>query len=252
MTLYQNWQSFRSGFTDPVALGDASVDYEFIPDALTPRVVLSVSGDWDAAGFTDAMTAHVAGTSLNDGAHRVAAVVPGVLTFTAGTVLQAETALVAGVTIEGLVLDPADGMERWPVELVRANGFDGGISGIPTPYIAAGGGNILLTVNASAADAAFGVDEYDWYVSSRTETEADQYFNSTSIPTLYPFSFSGSMRLEQNVPTIAAGTGWDAVPGNLTPALNVKLFKYTDVYCRRRSDGAIQWINLLRAMQANA
>ena len=91
---------------------------------------------------------------------------------------------------------------------------------------------------ALAADAVFGVDEYDWYFSQRTEDSRLQYFTPTAIPLAGLQSFSGSLRLFTNPAQILQGIGWDSSPSTLTPSIIVKLFKYLDVYVRRRSDGA--------------
>lgn len=151
----------------------------------------------------------------------------------------------AAFALGGASIDP-DGLEEWPVAKVRSGGFTGGISGIAKPITAF---PITLSVNAQANDAVAGVHEYDWYVSQRTDDPDRQFFTVTNAD-VAPNTKSGTIVLS------LTGTAADTI-GIITPGFDVTdnvneehliiLCKYVTIYVQRRSDDAIQLVNLLQA-----
>jgi hypothetical protein len=253
MTIYTNWQSFRAAFTQRHQAAAINVGQPLDIIAGPPaQFVRPLGASFAVDGWTDGMemvylTQPPGGT--NEGQFLIDTVAGNVATLsTIEGPLVGQVAITVG-SMEAFDVDPG-GAESWPTELVRAAGFDGGIDGIPSPYT--GAGAFTMTANALAADAVFGVDDFDWYFSQRTDNSSLQYFTPTAIPLAGVQSFSGSLRLFTNPANILQGIGWDSSPSTLTPSIIVKLFKYLDVYVRRRSDGAIQWSNFLREMQAAA
>lgn len=123
-----------------------------------------------------------------------------------------------------------DGFKEWPVGRVRASGFSSSLS---IPVIQSF--PITITCNAQASDAVAGVDEYDWYLSQRTDTPAIQYLSLAAVA-----NKSGTVTLDV--------TGQVA---NLLPGVNSSdyvsdhnlalICKHAAIYVQRRSDKAIQW-----------
>lgn len=141
-----------------------------------------------------------------------------------------------------------DGMPEWPATYVRlaASGFgDTGSTflGTPTPY---SGTAMLISCNASATDAVPGVDEYDWYLSQRTDVPASQYLE-TFPRTFLGNTYSGSIRI---VHTSLAESAFGFTPTTVNPSHIPLLFRNCHLYVQRRSDNAIQWLDLLRAQTA--
>jgi hypothetical protein len=150
-----------------------------------------------------------------------------------------------------------DGFLEWPGEaLLRTGGFDGTLAiDISSVWVAFNGiafpinqtfpsFPITLTCNAGASDTVYGTDEYDWYVSQRTDTAANQYLTvgrddtpSSSI------SRSGSITLDYD-PTNVARLLPDHSGASFTSSELPLLLRHVHVYVRRRSDGAFQWTKL--------
>ena len=97
-----------------------------------------------------------------------------------------------------------------------------------------------LTMNGDLKDAVFGVDEWDWYLSQRTDDPARQYLTMYRIdneagPDLDPKTTSGRVRLGlTSLGTSTFGT-------TLTPGQLSRLFESVYVYVQRRSDDFI-WV----------
>lgn len=128
--------------------------------------------------------------------------------------------------------EPVDalGIPGWPLADMRAGGFDDGIT-IDTsssPYV--------VTCNAVAADPVAGVDRFDWFVSSGAASGGSLVVarhdpsgttqNSGSIA----ISLSASAEIEYPEPFDVS-------------TIPVLWFAH-DIYVRRRSDGAIQRLDV--------
>ncbi len=126
-----------------------------------------------------------------------------------------------------------DGMQPWPVDLVRANA-------IPEIEYALGSTDmsplsIILSINAGVVD---GGAAFDWYVSQRTDDPARQWL--VTIPV--DGTRSGSIIIEITDVGLAQ-LGLARLSGELPPMTADQIataIKFVDVYCLRRSDGAIQ------------
>lgn len=129
-----------------------------------------------------------------------------------------------------------DGLEVYPAANVRAGGFTGGFSGLTRPL------TFPLTVSCNglgvdtlvAGPPAVYIHEYDWYLSQRTEVDADKYLYLES----FSDSQSGTVILGL---TSLASTRYPTLDED---ALNA-LFRHCALYVQRRGDKAIQWIDLL-------
>lgn len=136
----------------------------------------------------------------------------------------------------------ADGFPEWPVAKLRSGGFDAGIT---VPSIESFPFNI--TVNGYAADATFGVDLFDFYVSQRTDDAPSQYLligpaqNDPSGLTFSPSNtYSGTISISLVSANVTKLLGSDTATYTEDENL-AKLFKDVHVYVQRRSDKAIQW-----------
>lgn len=204
----------------------------------TPGLIQRASGDFLAEGAQDGMYAAVANAANdeNNGRFLIDSVAVDILTLDVAHLLVAE-GVTAGVVIDCAFYD-ADGLPTWPLALVRSGGFDGGLTGVPAWYE---GTKITVTCNAGAADAVLGTDEFDWYLSQRTDDPTKQYLSITQKPTSGGNSFSGSVEI---LHTALATSHLGAV---YEPRVVSEIMKHVHLYARRRSDGAIQWINLHKA-----
>lgn len=127
-----------------------------------------------------------------------------------------------------------DGMQPWPVDLLRANAIPEIVLSDDTPDLSPL--SLRLTINAGAVD---GGAAFDWYVSQRTDDPAKQWFTVT------PYSpvRSGTIVVEISAVGMAElgiVTALDVV----TTDQQAAAVRFVDVYCKRRSDEAIQRLAL--------
>jgi hypothetical protein len=125
------------------------------------------------------------------------------------------------------------GLPEWPVASMRASGFDDGITVSSTSAFP-----MVLSCNALAADSVTSVDEFDWFVSQRTEVSGSEPFVVAKY-TPDTDTYSGSISL-----TLAAWASTE-YPDPWDESMARVLFFAVDVYVRRKSDGAIQRLDLL-------
>lgn len=127
-----------------------------------------------------------------------------------------------------------DGVLEWEPVLMRQLGFDGGITGTPTPITA-----FPFTVTVDAG--ALGAMVYDAYLSQRTDDPGAQYLRLT-----HAAGTSGSWTIRLTTAG-ATALGLAAVTDAVTiDQLRVAL-KHATLYVRRQSDGSIQLLHLLDA-----
>lgn len=211
--------------------------------------ITRAAGDFTADGWVAGMRLVLAGCSdpTNNKLLTVASIGGGgtVIVCAAADTLVAEGPT-AGVVAEGGTY-ALDGMLAWPIANLRAGGFSGGLGSLLPPAFT-DGTTIRLTANAQVADASLGVDEYDWWAALQGDPSTwtlggylTTNWTFTPEPPAGGSSYSGTVRM--------VVTGGLDFPGMtvLTPDAIGVLFRNVHVYCQRRSDGAIQWIDLLAA-----
>ncbi len=248
MSILHDFASFRRKFSVVI---ENTIAVSFVNGS--PATITRASGDFVTDGYWKDMTITATGSASNDGVRLLAhgSTVPTNLVLTLD---PAETVTPEGpvsVLLTGRWLD-ADGYEAWPgsqtdrhddklANLMRSGGFDGGFTGVPALYT---GAAFNVSVNALAADSTPGTDEYDWYLSQRTDVTSRQLLDIDEYYVGDTNTYSGSVTIVHN----ALAT---TELGSLTaPSVDqvLQLFNRCHLYCRRRSDGAIQWIDLGKAM----
>ena len=241
MTIIGNWPTFRFTFANTVSVNDNFAFVNSNPDTITKAAY-----DFAANGFVAGMTVDVTGSTSNNQRYTIATVAVGTLTLVATD----------AVTVEGPVVCDLlathrdfDGVEEFPSEfgttnLVRSGGFSGGISGLPPPWDVVS----YVTVNSFTADAAPFVDEYNWYLSQRTDDPALQYLQlNLPLPTYGPpNTYSGTVSLYHT--SFALTDLGVSGPSDFTMTIIRELYKNTALYCQRISDGSIQWVDIYRVM----
>lgn len=234
MSIIPTWSTFRSQF----ASGEIVTHAPALLGYTAPDRIVVTSGDLVALGYVAGMRVQITGPTIPVGNEGPFIIDSLISTTEIETVEQTivTNANTAGRTLTGQQFDP-DGVERWPVANMRAGGFTGGVTGMPIPYVF--GLLITLTVNAGVADSVLNVDEYDWYLSQRTDEVSSQYLSMTEVPP-GASSFSGSVRLVTSTVSNVLGI----VDGPITPPQTALLFNKAHLYVRRKSDDAIQLIDL--------
>lgn len=247
MTVITRHTDFRFRFANKVEETGVSCTFA---DA-NPDTIARAAGDFVAQGYLAGQSIDIAGSVNNDTRYTIATVAAATLTLASADAVTVEGPV--SCNLLSIHRDP-DGLEEFPglvaaengrTNLVRSGGFTGGLVGIPTPYI---GAAFEVTVNATGEDAVFGVDDYDWYMSQRTDDAAVQYLTIVQRADAGGESFSGTVAIAHTANATSV-LGLSTPP---TPQQVTWLFKHVDLYAKRLSDGAIQWRNLLRAMVANA
>ena len=238
MAVIPDFETFRRTFAEVARYAAIGTDQiEFV----APDILRRSSGDWTAGGFKVAHRLTVSGTGTANDRYFTAATVGTNDMTVVESVVVAAGPFASVVLVEGAFIDN-DGRELWPVANVRAGGI-GDITNIPIPYA----GNVFeATINDGEADVIDGADEYDWYLSQRTDILASQYWSIIQGPGNLNFTFSGSVRL---VHTVLAETEFGIVTAqDPTPQQLINLTKHVDLYVQRRADKAISWVNLQRHM----
>ena len=103
-----------------------------------------------------------------------------------------------------------------------------------------------MTCNALANDAVPGADEFDWYLSQRTDAAAFQLLTISVYNPGGGNTASGTVTLFRTALSI---TEIGPVTAQ-TPQRAEDLFRHTYLYVRRRSDRSIQWVDLQKAQVA--
>lgn len=124
------------------------------------------------------------------------------------------------------------GYEVWPVALQDAalaiSVDDGTNALLALPAI--------MSVNGGAADAVSGVDEYDWYLSQRTDDTAAQCLSLTSA--------AGT---SSTVTLARTALGTSRYPSGSTDDMR-KLYRHVCVYVSRKSDKAWNMIDFSKTL----
>lgn len=242
MTLAASWSNWR--YRAATKIQETAVALSFVA---APPSITRAAGSFVFQGYLDDMTIDIAGSANNDFRYTIDTVAVATLTLVATDAPIAE----GPVNVDTLAVNrDVDQVEEYPglraaeagrTNLVRSGGFDTGLAGTPVPY---GGASFQVTANGTATDGAPGTDEYDWYLSQRTDVVAKQYLTFAQKAPAGGNTYSGTVTIVHNaLATSELGT-------LTTPSIEqtTELFKHCDLYCKRLSDGAIQWVSLLRTM----
>lgn len=128
-----------------------------------------------------------------------------------------------------------DGVPTWPVDRVRADGFDDGFSGIGRPITA-----FPITVSCDS-EAVTTVDAFHWYLSQRTDDAAPQWLSITqSNP-----AQSGTVTISLTSKCVT-DMGLNSTTDSLNDGQLREILKHCSLYVVRTSDTAIQWVDLLQ------
>lgn len=242
MAIIPNFTSFRALFAEHGSFTAAAPE----PLQFTAPNVISrsaIGANWIADGFAEGQRIQPAGTTSND-QYRTIDTIDGTnkIINTVENTVVTEGPLTSGVVVDGVFIDNG-GFERWPVGNVNQPGGPGPFAGLSIPWVpldpAVG---IAITVNANAADAVKGVDEYDWYLSQRTDIGANQYLQLFDNPVSATESRSGTVRFAHNA--LAVSEFGIAVGTPLTPVQIAKVFNKAHLYVQRRSDKLILFTDL--------
>lgn len=248
MTVLPNWSTFRHHAAVRVTASPTATFQNLNPDKI---IRTDFGGDYAADGLKVGMVVRPSGTASNDARRFTIDVVSAAfLTLSADDAVVAEGPI--GCTLTAFFIDP-DGVEQYPgpfgdTNKVRSGGFDGGFSGVPTPY---GGVAFEVTVNATAADSVYGVHEYRWYLSQRTDDSTKQYLSIASKTPTEGNTYSGTMSIVHSTlayTDLGPGLSADEFKDAMTPDLIIEIFRHCHLYCQRISDGSLQWVDLLKAM----
>ena len=196
-----------------------------------PGIISRGAGSFVTDGYTAGMSVDVSGSANNDGRYTIESVAALALTVTEALQVETVTCALTGAEYEN------DGAEKWPLDLVRAAGFSSTfvLSPLKITQLPA-----LLTVNGLATDAVAG-SSYRWYVRQRTDDAAVKWLD----PTIPDMTRTGSLVLSLTDKAVA-DMGLASKTSKLTAEQQVRLLRNVTIFCRRDSDGAIQFVDLLQ------
>lgn len=242
--IINSYTKFREEFANSIL---ETTNFQFIaPDKIQRGGV----GSFVTNGYLADMRTRITGTVSNDMDLFLKSVAANEL------VVQDDFAVLVNegplsCTLRSWKVDP-DMYPTFAIGSVRAAGSGFGdtgttIVGFPTPIdLSSGNYSMEITCNSFDPDAGFGVDEYNWYLSRRTEDTTKQFI---SIAQKAPDSdtYSGTVIITPTALAISFLASVDG-PKNTPPVIR-RCFKNMHLYVRRLSDGAIQWVDLYRAVQ---
>ena len=148
-------------------------------------------------------------------------------------------------------IDPITGYEEWPLAEVGSGGFT--TFNVPRPMATAA---FTVTCNGAgssvigADDAVLGVDEYNWWVSLRSDVAAEQIVTVAQ----YSAAKSGTLQFGVNQTLARAllnSTTFTSATNLETDLVRQLLYRNVWIYVQRVSDDAVQVIDLLRASTAD-
>jgi len=256
--IFTDFLSFRARWAK-LAVPPVAVQVDF----LAPNKITRLTDEWNVGSnpfypvLEPGMKLVMVGSASGNDVFTIGSFSTDFLMLTEESTVVTEAGVTL-TTIEGKFFDK-DGHETWPVEYVRvgdtAVAFDSSLAVEYTlPELAAlgpfknnpfNGSSVRFSATAGVvADSVFGVDEYDWYLSQRTDDPTKQYLAMSQEPS-DSSSYSGTVQI---VPTTLATTkfGFTTAPGDpIDPSTTRILFRSVDLYVRRISDQAIQRLNLL-------
>ena len=231
MAIVFQYVAFRHHFAEVARTQGVSLTYTH---AIDPGTITRGSGSFVTDGFEAGQTLDVFGTSANDARYEVGSVSALTLTLAAGQQFNSTETIASSLVGAFYELD---GMEQWPITLVRANGFDDGATASIRPFTPF---PVTLTINGDITDVAAGTS-YTWFVSQRTE-----------VGTLWGMTVThpdaaktGTIRLTLTANAVSElGIGTAVSP--LNAGQRQRLLKHCTAYVQRQSDKAIQVIDLAR------
>ncbi len=251
MAILPTWDQFRWVFSIGGAASNqlhgttaaVALTYNAGPPATITRGAGTFLGEFHVGGQYEDIT----GTANNNKRVLTDTTVAATITLDSSETLIAEGPVASNLL--GVFRDN-DMVEQFPSEfgntnLVRSGGFTGGFSNIDPGMW---GLSVLVSVNSAVADAVPFVDEYNWYLSQRTNTPAEQWLAITSQIVL-PNTYSGSVNLVGTA--LAMSELGFTSPSDITMNMVRELYKHCHLYCQRITDGAIQWIDLYKGIQPN-
>lgn len=127
-----------------------------------------------------------------------------------------------------------DGYATWPLANVRASGFDGGFTGIAKPITAF---PVEPTVDGNNA----GSPAHNAYLSQRTDDPALQWLSIVE-----KVGYTGTWTISLTAKCVS-DLGLASATASLTQDELIRILNHCHLYVKRNSDGAIQWVDILRA-----
>ncbi len=151
-------------------------------------------------------------------------------------------------------VDP-DGFEPWPAANVNTTGFDPNDGTANAMRFWSEGRSpalirpirnmpIYISVKDEREDLTPGVDEYDWYLSQRTDDPSVQMLSFTQKPRTGGFTYSGTGILALTSYGVTQ-LGLASATADLDEQTRRILFKNVFVYVQQKSDNLIQCVNIL-------
>ena len=225
-----SYSALRHHFAEVARTTGVSLTYDHVS---SPNTITRASGSFVTDGFEVGMSLDVANTTDNDARYTVAAVSALSMSVATGEQFNSSETITSSLT--GATYE-TDGAETWPTALVRANGFSSTWSLLPRPVTIC---PAQLTVNGLATDAVAG-SSYRWYLRQRTDNAADQWL---ALAHANPLA-TGTVAISITDAGVAA-LGLATATTKMSADQQVRLLRNVTVYCRRDSDGAIQFVDLL-------
>jgi len=236
MAVLRSFQSFRSQFSIYVW---EQPTVSFVSG--TPATITRGSGSFVTEGYLDGhyldVTDGLGSTTVNAGRRLIDTVAATTLTLAAGETLTNEGPIDA--TFHSRFIDK-DGYERWPDvdTYLHPSAFDDGFTGIPQPF---DGTDFTVAVSGYTDDEKVNEDEYNWYLSQRTDDVSKQLLSIEQTPNAGGISYSGSV--------IIGISDYGLTQVSLPLSMNdqLLLFKYCHLYVQHLPTKNIQWVDLLEA-----
>ncbi len=224
-----SYAALRHHFAEVGRTTSVSLTYDHVS---SPNTVSRAADSFITDGFEAGQSLDVANTTANDARYTIASV--SALSMSIEEQFNSSETIVSSLTGATYY---TDGAETWPTALVRANGFSSTWSLLPRPLTIC---PAQLTVNGLVTDAVAG-SSYRWYLRQRTDIAADQWL---AIVHANPLA-TGTVAITITDAGVAA-LGLATATTKMSTDQQFRLLRNVTVFCRRDSDGAIQFVDLLQ------
>lgn len=229
-----HYSALRHHFAEVARTTSVSLTYDHVS---SPNTVSRAAGSFVTDGFEAGMSLDVANTTANDARYTVGTV--AALSMTIAEQFNSSETITSSLT--GAFYEN-DGAEVWPTTLVRANSFSSTWT-LGTRPLTICPAN--LTVNNYVTDAAAG-SSYRWYLRQRTDVAAGQWLSIVHADA----TRTGSVTIAITAAGVAA-LGLATATTKMSADQQARLLRNVTVFCRRDSDGAIQFVDLLQLSHGN-
>lgn len=225
-----NYNAFRHWFADKITTSATCTFTDADPDTIA-----RAAGSFITDGYEAGMVVEPNGTADNNARYTIATVAASTLTLVAGDAVTTEASVACGLTA---FWEATDGWPEFPGPFTNGTNLVGASSIPALVFEPRAFGQYGYTIDGGGPDSVPGTDEYDWYLSQPTADAASQWL------TIAQRAGSSSV-VDIDISALGLSELGIGLPNPLTTAQIIAVLRNCHLCVKRRSDSAIQWVDML-------